>query len=91
MPLSNCADHRAGYGIDDELDRADNVAGRKIGCPVLVLSGDQHLSTGENQAVDIWKRWATDVRGSVIRSGHFVAEEKPQQVLAALVGFLRQR
>ena len=43
--------------------------------------------TGENQAV--WKRWATDVRGSVIQSGHFVAEEKPAEMLAAMVPFLR--
>ena len=66
------------------------MAGKKITCPVLVLSGDQYLSTGENQAVDIWKRWATDVHGSVIQSGHFVAEEKPQDVLAALVPFLKK-
>jgi haloacetate dehalogenase len=85
---ASCADYRAGYGIDDALDRADRKAGKKITCPVLVLSGDQYLSTGENQAVDIWKRWGTDVRGSVIQSGHFVAEEKPQEVLAALVAFL---
>jgi len=57
---------------------------------VLVLSGDQYLSTGENQAVDIWKRWATDVRGSVIRSGHFIAEERPLEVLAALVPLLKE-
>lgn len=42
--------------------------------------------TGENQAV--WKRWATDVCGGVIQSGHFIAEEKPQEVPAALVSFL---
>jgi len=34
----------------------------------------------------IWE----DVRGGIIQSGHFVAEEKPQDVLAALVPFLRQ-
>ena len=84
-----CADYRAGYTIDDEQDRADRAANRKIACPVLVLSGDQYLSTGEDRAVDIWKRWATDVRGSVIQSGHFVAEERPQDVVAALVPFLR--
>jgi haloacetate dehalogenase len=86
---ASCADYRAGYTIDDAQDRADRAAGRKITCPVLVLSGDQYLSTGENQAVDIWKRWATDVRGRVIQGGHFVAEEKPQEVLAALVPFLK--
>jgi haloacetate dehalogenase len=85
---ASCADYRAGYTIDDAQDRADRAAGCKIACPVLVLSGDQYLATGENKAVDIWKRWATDVRGSVIQSGHFVAEEKPAEVLAALVPFL---
>jgi haloacetate dehalogenase len=86
---ASCADYRAGYTIDDALDRADKAARKKIGCPVLVLSGDQYLSTGEDRAVDIWKRWATDVRGAVIRSGHFVAEEKPQEVLAAVLPFLK--
>ncbi|HSE73694.1 MAG TPA: alpha/beta hydrolase [Dongiaceae bacterium] len=86
---ASCADYRAGYTIDDALDRADRAAGRKIACPVLVLSGDQYLSTGENQAVDIWRRWASDVRGSVIQSGHFVAEERPQETLAALLPFLK--
>ena len=86
---ASCADYRAGYGIDDALDRADRAAGKKIACPVLVLSGDQYLSTGENQAVDIWKRWTTDVRGTVVKSGHFVMEERPQDVLAAIVPFLK--
>ena len=86
---ASCADYRAGYTIDDALDRTDRVAGRKIACPVLVLSGDQYLSTGEDQAVDIWRRWATDVRGGVIESGHFVAEERAAETLAALVPFLK--
>ncbi|MBL9035707.1 MAG: alpha/beta hydrolase [Rhodospirillaceae bacterium] len=85
---ASCADYRAGYTLDDAQDRADREAGRKIACPVLVLSGDQYLSTGENQAVDIWKRWADDVRGTIVRSGHFVMEEKPQEVLGALLAFL---
>ena len=86
---ASCADYRAGYGIDDALDRADRAAGRKIACPVLVLSSEAYLHTGESQAVEIWKRWAADVRGSVIQCGHFLAEEKPQEVLAALVPFLQ--
>jgi len=85
---ASCADYRAGATIDDAQDREDRKAGRRIACPVLVLSGDQYLSTGENQAVDIWKRWADDVRGTIVRSGHFVMEEKPQEVLGALVPFL---
>ena len=86
---ATCADYRAGYTIDDAQDRADQAAGKKIACPVLVVSGDQYLATGENQAVDIWKRWATDLRGTVVKSGHFVMEERPQEVLAAMVPFLK--
>ena len=84
-----CADYRAGYTIDDEQDRADRATGRKIGCPVLVISGEQYLHTGESNALDIWRRWATDVRGLGLMCGHFVAEEKPAEALAALVPFLR--
>jgi len=84
-----CADYRAGYTIDDEQDRADRAAGRKIGCPVLVISGEQYLHTGESNALDIWRRWAADVRGLGLMCGHFVAEEKPAEALAALVPFLR--
>jgi haloacetate dehalogenase len=85
---ASCADYRAGYTIDDQIDRADKAAGKRIKCPVFVLSGDQYLSTGENKAVDIWRQWADTVTGSVIKSGHFVAEEKPRDVLAALMPFL---
>ena len=31
----------------------------------------------------------TDVRGEVLSCGHFVMEEKPQEILAALVPFLK--
>lgn len=86
---ASCADYRAGYTIDDALDREDRAAGRKIACPVLVLTGSDYLQTGETGPLAIWKRWADDVQGGVIRCGHFVMEEKPQETLAALVAFMR--
>lgn len=85
---ASCADYRAGYTIDDVLDRADKAAGRKIACPVLVLAGEDYLKTGEMSPIDIWKRWADDVRGDVVKCGHFVMEERPRETLAALVPFL---
>ncbi|WP_119304002.1 alpha/beta fold hydrolase [Dongia deserti] len=87
---ATCADYRAGYGIDDALDRADQKAGKRIACAVLVISGEQYLHTGESKAIEIWRRWAADVRGLGVQCGHFVAEEKPQEVLAALLPFLRE-
>jgi haloacetate dehalogenase len=39
--------------------------------------------------VAIWRRWADDVRGAPIDSGHHMAEEAPDQLAAALSDFLR--
>jgi haloacetate dehalogenase len=86
---ASCADYRAGYTIDDAQDREDRAAGRKITCPLLVVSGEEYLKTGPNSALETWKRWATDVRGQVLACGHFVMEEKPRETLAALLPFLR--
>lgn len=85
---ASCADYRAGFTIDDAQDRADRAAGRKITCPLLAISGTEYLKTGPNSALETWKRWATDVRGEVLKCGHFVMEEKPREVLAALMPFL---
>jgi haloacetate dehalogenase len=35
----------------------------------------------------IWRRWAPDVRGQCIDSGHHLAEENPDALVAALVRF----
>lgn len=86
---ASCADYRAGYTIDDAQDREDRAAGRKIACPMLVVTGEEYLKTGPNSALETWKRWANDVRGQVLQCGHFVMEENPQEVLATLVPFLK--
>lgn len=85
---ASCADYCAGYTIDDAQDRADRAAGRKITCPLLVVTGEEYLKTGPNSALETWKRWAADVRGEVLACGHFVMEEKPREVLSALIPFL---
>jgi haloacetate dehalogenase len=38
--------------------------------------------------VDIWREWATDVRGVAIDSGHHVAEEAPAELADVLLDFL---
>jgi haloacetate dehalogenase len=83
-----CEDYRAGAGIDRTLDEADMAAGRKITCPTLLLHG-QYLPTGPAGApIDIWRGWCSDVSAVTVASGHFLAEENPQDTLAALVPFL---
>jgi haloacetate dehalogenase len=83
-----CEDYRAGASIDRSLDEADLAAGRKIGCPTLVIHGG-YLPTGPaGGPIDIWRGWCTDVRAAVISSGHFLAEENPADTLAAMIPFL---
>jgi haloacetate dehalogenase len=83
-----CEDYRAGAGIDRTLDEADLAAGRRIACPTLVLHGG-YLPTGPaGTPLDIWRGWCSDVSAATVDSGHFLAEENPQDTLAALVPFL---
>jgi len=84
-----CEDYRAGLSIDREHDDADRAAGRRVTCPVLMLwatRDDMERLYGDPVAV--WRRWADDVRGAPIDSGHHMAEEAPDQLAAALSDFL---
>ncbi len=86
-----CEDYRAGATCDWQHDKADKEAGRKIACPTLVLWGTDYLSqTPDQSTLDVWRPWCTDVRGSTIRSGHFLAEENPVDTLDHMLHFLEQ-
>ena len=37
--------------------------------------------------LSIWREWATDVRGRALDSGHFLAEEAPDETYAELRAF----
>jgi haloacetate dehalogenase len=80
-----CEDYRAGATIDLEHD-AEDRGKRRIGCPLLVLWGTR----GSQPTFDhlgIWREWAQDVQGRGIDSGHFLAEEAPDDVYAELQRF----
>ena len=36
----------------------------------------------------VWRRWAGDVRGGPLPSGHFIPEEAPDELAASLREFL---
>jgi haloacetate dehalogenase len=84
-----CADYRASFHLDRPLDAADRAAGRRIACPVLVHWGaaEGALSEGDGP-LEVWRRWADDVRGGPLTSGHFIAEEAPEALAASLQRFL---
>lgn len=83
-----CEDYRAGATYDREADAADRAAGRLITTPTLLLWGSDYLGKGAVNPLDVWRRWCTDLRGGEIVSGHFLAEENPDAVLAAVRPFL---
>jgi haloacetate dehalogenase len=86
-----CEDYRAGAGIDRLHDAVDRAAGRRITCPVLTLRASHGTDGRPYDAIEVWRRWADDVTGQEISSGHFLAEEAPDAVLAALLSFLDQK
>ena len=82
-----CEDYRAGMSADLEHDAADRQAGRRITCPVQTLWGENRAKGRANDPVEIWRRWANDVRGRPLDCGHFLPEEKPDEVISELREF----
>jgi haloacetate dehalogenase len=82
-----CADYRASFHIDRPMDAEDRSNGRRIGCPVLVHWGAQEGSMSDGP-LRVWREWAERVEGGPVASGHFIAEEAPQELLASLQDFL---
>ena len=82
-----CRDYRAGATIDHDLDEADLAAGRRIHCPVLALWAGRDELGRWFDVIETWRRWADDVRGLAIDAGHFLPEERPEEVAEALRAF----
>ena len=85
-------DYRAGLTVDREHEEADRAAGRRLTMPLLVLwSLRDDLEDLYGDPLVVWRDWATTVAGHGIDSGHHVAEEAPEALVGALVGFLDGR
>jgi haloacetate dehalogenase len=82
-----CADYRASFHIDRQMDAADRTQGRKIACPVLVQWGGEEEAMADGP-IRVWERWADAVEGGPLPSGHFIPEEAPDELLASLRAFL---
>lgn len=84
-------DYRAGLGVDRNADDADRAAGRRIDCPTLVAwSAGDVLADLYGDVLAIWRDWASDLRGTVINSGHHMAEQAPEQLTARLLELLAE-
>jgi haloacetate dehalogenase len=81
-----CEDYRAAATIDYQLDEADRGV-KRIQCPMLALWGKHGQLEAWYDVPSIWRDWANDVSGQAIDSGHYLAEEAPDQTFAALHAF----
>ena len=83
-------DYRAGLTVDRAHQDADRAAGRRVGCPLLVMwSTEDDLLELYPDLDEIWREWAVEEpRMTPIHSGHHMAEEAPAEVAGALRAFL---
>jgi haloacetate dehalogenase len=81
------ADYRASAGIDVEHDLADRRSGNTLRMPVCVLQQDWGAALGFD-AASRWKAWASHLEHATVSCGHFMAEEAPAEVSAALRALL---
>jgi len=83
---ATCEDYRAAATIDLMHDQKD--LRRKIRMPLLALWGKQGVIEALFDCLADWREVATDVRGRALACGHFIPEERPQELLAELRRFL---
>jgi haloacetate dehalogenase len=83
---ASCEDYRASAGIDLEHDRADLA--RKLKMPLLVVWGARGVVGRQFDCVADWRAVAHDVTGHALDCGHFIAEERPGELLQLLRPFL---
>ena len=77
------ADYRASAGIDITHDQADLDAGSQLAMPVTVVQQDWGAQLGYDAAA-VWQAWAPDLDHRLTKAGHFMAEEAPDEIVAAI-------
>ena len=82
-------DYRAGLAVDHLHDREDRLAGRRVGCPTLVLwSLRDDLERLYGDVLAVWRPWTTRLEGRGIDCGHHMAEEAPETLAEEIRLFL---
>ena len=80
-----CEDYRAGASIDLVHDEEDFA--NKVTCPHLALWSDRGYVGRTQDVLGVWRDYSTDVRGHSVPSGHYIAEELPDETYVALRDF----
>lgn len=82
-----CEDYRAAAAIDLEHDAAD--IDRRIAAPLLALWGAKGTVGWTYDVLETWRNKAHKVSGRALDCGHTLQEERPDEVAAELLQFLR--
>jgi haloacetate dehalogenase len=88
---ASCEDYRAAASIDLVHDDRDRDEGRKVECPLLALWGGRGVMEKTYDVEAVWREYANDVTGTPLDAGHFLAEERPEETVRELRGFLMGR
>jgi haloacetate dehalogenase len=83
---ATCEDYRAAATIDLAHDEAD--MNKKITCPTLVLWGANGIVGRKYDVLAVWRDRATQVSGKALPSGHWLAEDVPNETSAEIKRFL---
>jgi haloacetate dehalogenase len=88
MVRGMCEDYRAAATIDLEHDRASRAAGAKIACPLMALWGATGKIGKWYEPLEIWRQYCSgDLTGGPVASGHYLAEEAPDEVIGRFRAF----
>jgi haloacetate dehalogenase len=85
-----CEDYRASAGTDLDHDRADRAVGRVVEAPLRVLWG-AHGAVGRCfDVLALWREAARRVDGRALDCGHYIAEERPAELLDEMLTFFKE-
>jgi haloacetate dehalogenase len=83
-----CEDYRASAGIDLEHDRTSRQRNEKVMCDMLVLWGTRGVIQLLYEPLALWRaQCARRVQGRALECGHFIPEERPDDVADEFLAF----
>ena len=83
---ASCDDYRAAAGIDLAHDDAEKS---KLATPVHCLWGQNGVIEQCFDPLELWRLRAETVTGRPLPTGHYMAEEAPDEIAAELAAFFR--